>query len=282
MIAGSFIAQPSFPTPDKLFVFAVFLGLIVKQALQVCYRLGPFALLLFTYESFRGIATELNTRVNFMFMVDVDRYFFGELPTSALQRWWWDGSVKWYDYALYIPYMLHFLLPFVLAIVVWKFRESQYWRLITAYVSVSFFAFVVYVLFPAAPPWMASDLGYIEPITRVSSHVWATLGIHDFPSLYNEVTPNPVAAVPSLHATYATLFALFVIRFFKFRLRWLALVYPFCIYLGTVYQGEHYVFDEAVGALLAIAGYMWSPWLVKQLAKVVVVGKRAYHALIWI
>lgn len=276
LIAGTFVAQPSFPTPDKIFIFALCIGMIFSQGLQIVYRLGPFALLLFTYDSFRGIADQLNTRVNYMFMPDVDRYFFGSLPTETLQRWWWDGHVKWYDYLFYLPYMMHFLLPFVLAIIIWKKFESQYWRLITAYISVSFFAFIVFVLFPAAPPWMASDYGLIEPISRVSSHVWATLGISDFPSLYNEVAPNPVAAVPSLHAAYATLFALFVIAFFKFRLRYLAIIYPVLIYVGTVYQGEHYVIDELFGAVLGVAGFWASPWIARKLSKVVVTIKRMF------
>lgn len=268
LVAVIYAREPSFPTPDKLFIFAVCIGLIFSQAKQVVYRLGPFALLLFVYESFRGIATHLNSRVNYMFMVDVDRWFFGgTLPTSTLQQWWWHGTVRWYDFMFYIPYMMHFLLPFTLAVIVWKTREHEYWRLITAYISVSFFAFIVYALFPAAPPWMASQYGYIEDMTRISSQVWSALGVHDFPSLYNQVTPNPVAAVPSLHATYATLFALFTIALFKFRLRWLVLIYPVLIYVGTIYQGEHYAFDEVVGALLGVLGFMVSPWLTRQLAK---------------
>lgn len=262
---GAFANEPSFLTPDKLLVIALFVGLFFGQAKQVLLRLGPFVVLLLTYESFRGIAHQLNQRVNFTFMIDADKFMFGTLPTKTLQDWWWDGTVKWYDFAFYAPYMLHFVLPFVLAIVVWKTREHEYWRYITAYISISFFAFLIFLIFPAAPPWMASDIGLIEPIGRISSNVWFAIGLADFPSFYNEVAPNPVAAVPSLHAAYATLFAMFVINFYKSRARWAILIYPALIYIGTVYQGEHYVIDAIFGAALGIAGFYASPYILKVL-----------------
>lgn len=264
---GIFIVEPSFPTPDKLLIFALLIGLFFGQAKQIFIRLAPFVALLLAYESFRGIVPGLNHRVNFMWMPEVDRWMFGSLPTETLQRWWWNGQTQWYDFVFYLPYMLHFVLPLALAVIVWKTRENEYWRYVTAFVGISFAAFIVYLLFPAAPPWMASDMGLIEPVSRISSHVWFSLGINDFPSLYNQVAPNPVAAVPSLHAAYATLFAMFVIKFFKSRWTYVSLIYPVLIYLGTVYQGEHYAIDEILGAVLAVGGYYASPFVVKGLSR---------------
>lgn len=263
-----FIQEPSWPTPDKLLVFATFVCMIFGQTKEMLKRFVPFVGLLLVYESFRGIVPKINHNVNFMWMPDVDRLIsFGQLPTLWLQERLWHGNVQWYDFMLYITYMLHFVLPFALAFIVWKKRESQYWRYASAFLLVSFAGFITYVLFPAAPPWMASDLGYIEPIERVSSHVWAALGIHDFPSVYNKISPNPVAAVPSLHAAYATLFAMFAITLFKTRWRYVSLIYPIFIYFGTVYQGEHYVIDELLGSLYAVGAFFAAPYVVRNFQK---------------
>lgn len=263
-----FLLEPSWPTPDKLLVFMTFVFLCFGQAAEMLKRFVPFIGLLLVYESFRGIADGLNSRVNYIFMVDADKVMFGGiLPTATLQQWWWHGQVQWYDFVFYIAYMMHFVLPITLALLIWKKTPRHYWRYVTAFVVTSFLGFLTYVLFPAAPPWMASDAHLIEPITRVSSSVWAALGINDFPSLYNDISPNPVAAVPSLHAAYATLFALFAITLFRSRWRYLALLQPFLIYLGTVYQGEHYVFDELAGALLAATVFVVSPSIVRFLSR---------------
>jgi membrane-associated phospholipid phosphatase len=273
-LAGSFFAlsvfitQPSFPTPDKLLVFGILVAMIFSQGIEFLRRFGPFVIMLLVYESFRGLVPNLNTRVDYTILPAIDRFLFlGTLPTTSLQAILWNGSVQWYDFMFYIPYMLHFVLPLVLGIWIWKKRERYFWIFVTAYISVSFAGFFTYLLFPAAPPWMASDLGYIEPITRISSSVWFALGVNDFPSLYNAISPNPVAAFPSLHAAYATLFALFVTKLVKGNWKYVAWIYPLLIYIGTVYQGEHYAIDELAGAVYAAAGFYLAPRLLNQITK---------------
>ncbi|HYF96933.1 MAG TPA: phosphatase PAP2 family protein, partial [Patescibacteria group bacterium] len=191
--------------------------------------------------------------------------FFGNLPTATLQNWLWNGSVQWYDFTLYLAYMMHFVFPLVLAVVIWKKFPKKYWNYMATYVVLMFSGFLTYLLFPAAPPWMASDLGYIEPISRVSSHVWFALGIQDFPSLYNEIAPNPVAAVPSLHAAFSVLFAVYVIKLFKSKWRFMAWLYPFMIIFGSVYMGEHYIIDAILGAFYALAAYRFTPFITRKL-----------------
>jgi hypothetical protein len=152
-----FLRTPSFPTPDKILVFGTFVALAFGVARQWLKRFVPFVALLLVYESFRGLVPQLNTHVNFMFMPDADKFlFFGHLPTAVLQHWLWHGSVQWYDFVFYGAYTLHFVLPFALAVVVWRLRDKEYWRYVAAYVSVSFMGFLTFLLFPAAPPWMAN------------------------------------------------------------------------------------------------------------------------------
>lgn len=261
---GVFVREPSFPTPDKLLVFASFVSLIFKQAGEMLKRFVPFVGLLLVYESFRGVVPHLNKHVNYTWMPDADKFlFFGHLPTAWLQQHLWHGHVQWFDFVLYVTYMLHFVLPFALAFVVWRIREKHYWHYAVSYITVSFAGFLTFLAFPAAPPWMASDMHLIEPIQRVSSSVWYSLGIHDFPSVYNKISPNPVAAVPSLHAAYATLFAIFAFKLFKTRWKYLSLLYPIFIYFGTVYQGEHYAIDEILGGLYAVGAYFAAPYVIR-------------------
>lgn len=258
-----FASAPSFPTPDKILVFLTLTAMMYGQAREVLKRFVPFVALLLVYESFRGLVPGLNTRVNFTFMPIADKLmFFGELPTAVLQRWWWHGNVMWYDFVFYGAYTLHFVLPFALAVLVWKTREKQYWNIVTGFLVLSFAGFLTYLAFPAAPPWMATERGVIEPIVRVSSYVWGALGVQDFPTIYNKISPNPVAAVPSLHAAYSMLFVIYVTRLFQTRWRYLTWIYPLLIWVGTTYMGEHYVIDIVLGIIYAIASYFAAPHVV--------------------
>jgi hypothetical protein len=255
-----FIREPSFPTPDKIMIFLTFVFMCLKQAVAMLKHLLPFVAVILVYESFRSVANKLNTHVNYLFAPTIDKFMFGNLPTVYLQNWMWRGHVQWYDFVFYLAYMLHFIIPIALAILIWKTREKYYWRVVTTYIVTAFAAFITFFLFPAAPPWMAAQSHYIQPITRISSDVWFALGLADFPSVYNHLSPNPVAAIPSLHAAWATLFVIF-------------------IYNGTVYQGEHYAFDELAGIVYAFAAYAATPYLMRNFSKAKKSNRTRLHLL---
>jgi membrane-associated phospholipid phosphatase len=256
-----FIYRPSFLTPDKLFIFLFFIFLVLQQAVQMTKRLGPFVVLILVYESFRSVVPRLNNHIHYSLAPRVDRLLFHSLPTKKLQDWLWRGHTSWYDIALYIPYMLFFVIPIGLALLVWKTRDQFYWRVVTTYLVVFFSAFLTFLLYPTAPPWLASQNHYIEPIVRVSSNVWFSLGIHNFPSFYNHIAPNPVASVPSLHAACATLLSIFIFKLYGRRWGAVSTIYPISIYVGVVYEGEHYAFDVVCGIVYAILGYVLTPYL---------------------
>jgi len=263
-----FAAEPSFPTPDKLFIFLFFIFLSLGQAKQMLIRLGPFVALLLIYESFRGIIPRLNNHVHYTLAPHIDRLIFGSLPTKSMQNWLWRGHTSWYDIALYIPYLLFFVIPFGLAILVWKTRERYYWQVVGTYLLVFFAGFLTFLLYPAAPPWLAAQNHYIEPIARVSSSVWFSLGIHDFSLVYSHIAANPVAAIPSLHSACATLLTIFTFKLYGRRWGAVSAIYPAMIYFGVVYEGEHYAFDVLIGIIYAFAGYLLAPFVIERVKKI--------------
>lgn len=277
-MAAIFIHEPSFPTPDKLIVFLTLIFMALKQAVAMLKRLLPFVALILVYESFRSIVHNLNTHVNYSFAPHMDRLLFRSLPTRDLQNWLWHGHVQWYDILLYIPYLLFFVVPLALAILVWKTKDKYYWQVVNTYLSVFFGGFLTFLFFPAAPPWLASQNHYIEPITRISSNVWASLGIHNFPSIYNHIAPNPVAAVPSLHAACGTLLSIFIYKLYGRKWGLISLVYPVLLCFGVVYEGEHYAFDVILGIAYAFAGYLLTPYLMRKTKAVSARMARAYSS----
>jgi hypothetical protein len=254
-----FVLQPTWPTPDWLLLVATFVFMALGQALQLLRKLAPFCALILLYESFRNIAPQLNSRVNFEWMIETDLFLTGssQLPTVRLQEWLWRGTPSWYDYLYYMVYMAHFVLPVLIVILVWKLGTDREHRVVvTSFVTLTLAGFVTYIAFPAAPPWMASEQGYMPQIERLSDHVYVAMGLAGQTTLWSQISPNPVAAVPSMHAGYATLFAILVIAIFGRRWALPALAYPFIIFVGTVYAGEHYVIDEILGAAYAGAAFI--------------------------
>jgi membrane-associated phospholipid phosphatase len=256
-----FALRPYNITPDKLFLFLLFVFMAVRHARELMIRLGPFVLILLVYESLRGLAPIINHRVEYTWMPHMDERIFGTLPTAWLQEHWWHGHVRWLDYTFYAAYLGHFVVPVALALAIWRWRESEYWRYLSTLVIVSFAGFATFVAFPAAPPWMASDEGAIEPIHRIGYSLWESVGVTNIRTLYGEVAPNTVAAVPSLHAAYAIIVAIFAFRLFGVLVGLLVSIHPALVCVGIVYLGEHYAIDAIVGAVYAVGAYALTSWL---------------------
>lgn len=252
-----FAVKRTFWTPDSIFIITLVVAVLFGRTRQFLVRALPLASLLLLYEIFRGLADDINRTVHFVEMINVDRWMFGgELPTVVLQGWLWNGSLQWYDFFLYFLYTIHFVTPAVLAFLLWKYRDSLYWHFVWALIGLSFAGFVTYILFPAAPPWMASEMGYFwEPFHRISSDVWGAMGVESVSKLYESMSVNQVAAVPSLHAAYPTLLSLYVVRAWGWRRFWPIFLYPAAMWFGIVYMGEHYVIDAILGAGYATGAY---------------------------
>ncbi|HUC87481.1 MAG TPA: phosphatase PAP2 family protein [Candidatus Saccharimonadales bacterium] len=243
-------------TPDLLFMIFLMLFVLYGQGRQFIFSFGPFVLLLLTYEGLRSFVPYINKHVHYSQMIDFDRWLFhGTLPTIWLQHLLWHGHLVWYDYYFYILYMCHFLTPLVIGIAIWKLRPAYFNRYVIAFLLLSYAGFITYIVFPAAPPWMAAQMGYIPHIERIANDVWYSIGVHNFPSIYQKFSPNEVAAVPSLHAAYPTLMWLFIRRAFGWR--WAAAFtwYPISMWIGIIYMGEHYAFDALLGVGYAVIAY---------------------------
>ena len=138
-------------------------------------------------------------------------------------------------------------------------RWTRYARLV---VALSAAGLVTYVLYPAAPPWLAAKQGVIEPLARISGSGWEVLGLPRASALlaHGQGQVNQVAAVPSLHTAFAVLACLVLLP--VARRRWqqaLLIGYAVLMPLVLVWAGEHYVVDTVLGAFYAAAVVLLVP-----------------------
>ncbi len=250
------ITFKAFWSPDVLFLVFLTIFAIYGHGKEYIRKFTPFVALLISYDALRGVVPLISHRVHFMEMINFDKWLFhGQVPTVFLQNWLYHGTLHWFDYYFYFVYMLHFLAPFIIAALIWKYRPTHYWQFAAALVLLSYAGFITYIIFPAAPPWMASDLHIIPAITKLSTSVWWSWGVHSVPNIYAHFNPNPVAAVPSLHSAYPMLDLLFVYKLFGRKAAIPFAIYPLSIWFGVVYLGEHYIFDVLAGILYATGAF---------------------------
>ncbi|MEP7738480.1 phosphatase PAP2 family protein [Nocardioides sp. 31GB23] len=207
----------------------------------------------------RGLTDELGLPVHWTMPIRVDEWLGGgTTPTEHLQAAWCGrpclraASPSWYDVVLTTVYASHFLVGLSLAAVLWVRDRAAWARWMRRYLMICFGALVVYVLYPMAPPWMASREGLMGEVTRLTGRGWDDLGIGRL-DLVLQGVGNPVAAMPSLHAGIAFLVAVHAVQRLGSPWRWLLLGYPALMSLALVYFAEHYVVDIVAGAVLALA-----------------------------
>jgi len=132
----------------------------------------------------------------------------------------------------------------------WVRSRVEWQRWMRRFLCINFGALIVYIAYPMAPPWMASQMNEIGPVTRITSRGWSEIGLDRIDLILHGVG-NPVAAMPSLHAGVSCLIAMYGIQRLHSPWRWLLVLYPVSMSTALVYYAEHYVIDIVAGALLA-------------------------------
>lgn len=210
------------------------------------------------YDYSRGTADQWGIGVNYTLLRDIDRFiFFGHDPGVWMQQQLLKSDPRWYDVGGAIVYMLHFVLP-VVPLAVLRVRQRTEWiRYVRRFSLTLGIAVSVFILFPAAPPWMSSEKGYFPPIQRITGRGWWELNLKTVSKTLDRgaAVLNAVAAMPSLHAGLSLLAALWFTRNAATWIRIVALLYPLAMTAALVYFGEHYVIDCLFGFAVVIAAW---------------------------
>jgi hypothetical protein len=261
-----------------------------SRMLQVLRDWLPFASILVVYDLSRGAATLIGTPTLWQAQPKVDRWLFlGTEPTVWLQEHLKRLDPPWWEVVISTIYMSFFVLPYVVAGVLWLCNRDDWKAFTRRFLALSFIALVIYAVVPAAPPWAAARCtpaevatGPSEPrcmfrsaagvphggllgpmhttepgahnvVERISTRGWGKLHLDTARALVDEgqASVNLVAAVPSLHAALTAMIAAFLWRRIQSRWRLLLAAYVLVMAFTLVYSAEHYVFDILLGWALA-------------------------------
>jgi hypothetical protein len=251
--------ETGLPTDRIVLLGWVLLGLAVHALTDGVRRVGrlladwlPLAAVLLAYDASRGLADGLGATVHVTEPAAADRWLAGgALPTVVLQQQW---DAPWWEALASLVYGSHFVVtPLVLG-VLWVRNRQRWVRYARLVIGLSAAGLATYVLYPAAPPWLAAKDGVIEPVQRLSGAGWEVLGLPRAGALLadSQGQVNQVAAVPSLHTAFAVLTCLVLYPLAQRAWQRAGLVaYPVLMALVLVWSGEHYVIDTLLGAAYA-------------------------------
>ncbi|HEY3105483.1 MAG TPA: phosphatase PAP2 family protein [Gaiellaceae bacterium] len=267
-LVAFFFTRDGIPLARDTLVMWILLGLLAfsvtnvrKWARGLVVDWLPLLVILWAYDLLRGQADGLLFRTHVYPQLDAEKFLFGGTePTVWLQNHLWDGvfDLHWWDYAAWAVYVSYFLATYIVAGALWFFAYPYFRRYVAMVSLLALMGFTTYALFPAAPPWMASELGAMEPTTRSMGIIWSHIPIAHFNDLFEKGSQyaNSVAAVPSLHAAYTLLITLYLWRFAPLWGRVLLAIYPWAMAFALVYTSEHYFVDILLGWVYCVIAFV--------------------------
>jgi hypothetical protein len=276
-----------------LYIATGLLAASIGQGRRMLYVIRdwlPFALVLLAYDLSRGAADIVGRPTLWQWPADADRWlFFGTMPTVWLQEHLKQQAPPWWEVVLSTVYMSFFILPYIVAGVLWLRNRDEWKAFVKLFVGLSFAGLVIYALVPAAPPWAAArctpadvDGGPSSPrcmfksprgvpdggllgslqtsqdganawVERIVGRGWGKLNLHTASALLDagQASVNLVAAIPSLHAGMTLAIAAFLWKRVNRGWRPVLVAYVLVMAFALVYTAEHYVIDILLGWALA-------------------------------
>jgi len=248
LVSGVMIWRGISVSPDYLLLILVPVALLSGRFVGFLRDWVPFIALFLGYEALGGIAPKTGIRPHYEIVIRSDRaLFWGTDPSQWVQAHL--GSLHWLAVACTVVYFGHFLLPIAVGMVLWLVDRVQFLRFTVSLLALSFAAFVVFVLVPVAPPWLAAQ-HHLLPGVRSLLSLPSSVSPY-----FNRLDPDRAAAFPSLHAAYPTLGAL---ALWPVTRRGAALAFAWCgaVWFSVVYLGQHYVTDVIGGIVLAVVTWL--------------------------
>ena len=142
--------------------------------------------------------------------------------------------------------------------------------------------FLIYYLYPAAPPWYVAQFGFQEQFDIPGN----TAGLARFDAYFNiklfagiyEKNANVFAAIPSMHSAFPMILSYFAVKQRSIPLSIAFITLAIGIWCSAVYTEHHYIIDVLAGITCACASILLVAWFYKNafLSK----WMRAYEKLI--
>lgn len=194
----------------------------------------------------------------------IEKYYFGIFDTASStyitpNEFWATHTNSLLDLWSGFCYITWVPVPLLLAAYWYYSNKKMFWQFTTVFLGANMLGFVIYYIYPAAPPWYIATYGFdFYPNTSGSpaglTRVDNLLGIELFKNMYN-MSSNVFAAMPSLHSANPMTVILCAWKNVGKIGKILFSIHAMGIWFAAVYLGHHYILDVIAGISCAIMAY---------------------------
>ncbi len=160
-------------------------------------------------------------------------------------------------------------VPLLFGFYLFRKNKTHFLHFSLAFLFVNLIGFVLYYLYPAAPPWYVQQYGFEVHFNTPGNTAGLArfdeyFGINLFHSLYAK-SSNVFAAMPSLHSAYPVIVFYFGLKNRAGLINLFFAVFMMGIWFSAVYSGHHYLLDVLAGITCALTGlFLYEKWISKK------------------
>lgn len=211
------------------------------------------------YDSMRVVPNYVLSDVHIIEPYNIEKALFGINCDGIVltpNEYFAENTGNYLDMAAGIFYLTWVPLPILYGMYLFFKDRPMLLKFSFAFLLTNIFGFIIYYLYPAAPPWYLIEHGQVEnfDIPGNAANLMrfdALVGSPIFANMYNK-NANVFAAIPSLHAAYPIILFYFGL---KKKYYWLSIVFFLDIvgiWFAAVYSLHHYIIDLILGGICSI------------------------------
>ena len=245
------------------YAFFAFLYFYNEKTRKFFFAMCPFIIYITVYDSLRSFPNYMYNTIHIEDLYLLEKQHFGiflDGQIVTLNEFFALHQHRIFDLIAGISYMSWVPMPLGFAMYLYfTNRKDLYINMVFLFVLTNLLGFVVYYLYPAAPPWYIDTCGFefhsdTACIASRLGNFDDLVGLPIFAKFYSG-NANVFAAVPSLHA--ANPITCFLASFqLKNRILTAVFFLVSCgMWFGAIYGNHHYLIDVLAGGLAALTAF---------------------------
>jgi membrane-associated phospholipid phosphatase len=174
-------------------------------------------------------------------------------------EFWLKNSTPFLDIICGLFYLMWVPVPIAFSILLFlKNRKIEFLYFLLTFLLVNVLGFIVYYVYPAAPPWYIQQYGF-DFLRDTPSNAAQLVKFDEyfnipiFQTLYGKGS-NVFAAMPSLHSAYPLIVFYYGMKIKVGKINIFFAIVVIGIWFAAVYTNHHYVLDVLAGIITAALG----------------------------
>lgn len=200
--------------------------------------------------------------VHILDLYNWEKSWFGFVSDGTLltpNEYWLKNSILFLDIICGLFYLMWVPVPIAFSIFLFlKNKKKQFLYFLLTFLLVNILGFIVYYLYPAAPPWYMQQYGtdFLKDTPSNAAQLVKFdqfFNVPVFQTLYSKGS-NVFAAMPSLHSSYPLIVMYYGLKNKLGKINIFFAVVVVGIWFAAVYTSHHYVLDVLAGVFTAALG----------------------------